>query len=317
MPHDPAAFILFSSASGLIGNPGQANYSAANAYLDAFAYHRRAQGLPGTSLAWGLWGQASGMTGHLGDHDRARMARSAIPPMETAEALELFDATGVPPHPLLMVSPLNTQHIPAHPIWQRLATHRRTAATIEQGPQLAQQLNPLPPAQQFTLLLDHIRQHVATILALPSPDGIDAQRGFLEQGLDSLTAVELRNRLTTTTGLRLPATTIFDHPTPTALTHHLLPQLTTTNNTTDAPGSGGGKGDPAAELLAELDRLETMLSAVATEDVAAAGVADRLRSLLDSANARGGPGPDSAPTADRLKSATTDELFDFIDSELS
>ncbi|WP_345666432.1 beta-ketoacyl reductase, partial [Streptomyces venetus] len=168
------------------------------------------------------------MTSHLDEQDLARLARNAIAPMSTPEALELFDAVGAPPQPLLMVSPLNTQAIPAHPVWQRLSTQRRTAASVEQGPQLAQQLGSLPPAQRFNVLLDHIRRHIATILALPGVDAVDAHLGFMEQGLDSLTAVELRNRLATSTGLTLPATTVFDHPTPTALTHHLLPQLTTT-----------------------------------------------------------------------------------------
>ncbi|SOR83525.1 Erythronolide synthase, modules 3 and 4 [Streptomyces chartreusis NRRL 3882] len=257
LPHDPAVFLLFSSAGSILGSPGQANYSTANTYLDALAHHRRHHNQPATSLAWGLWQQTSGMTSHLDDQDKARLARSALSPMSTPEALELFDAVGTPPHPLLMVSPLNTQHIPPHPVWQRLSTHRRSAASVEQGPQLAQQLGPLPPAQRFNALLDHIRRHTATILALPGLEAIDAHRGFMEQGLDSLTAVELRNRLSTSTGLTLPATTVFDHPSPAALTEHLLPQLTTADgpegtDVTDVPGEEDIRRAIAGLSLAQL-----------------------------------------------------------------
>ncbi|WP_425315014.1 phosphopantetheine-binding protein [Streptomyces viridochromogenes] len=181
----------------------------------------------------------------------------------------------------------------------------------------------MPPAQRFNVLLDHIRRHTATILALPGLDAVDAHRGFTEQGLDSLTALELRNRLATSTGLTLPATTVFDHPTPTALTHHLLPQLTTDNGEDTATGGADRPGAAGAALLAEFGRLEEMLTAARAEDILAAGAAERLRSLLDRAQVRGasvggtGSAPDDAPVTARLESATTDELFDFIDNELN
>ncbi|WP_345666431.1 beta-ketoacyl reductase, partial [Streptomyces venetus] len=169
------------------------------------------------------------MTSHLDEQDLARLARNAIAPMSTPEALEIFDASALPPHPLLLTALLHERQLPRLPLWQRLAAvTRAVAATVEEGPSPAQQLGVLAPAQRFNVLLDHIRRHTATILALPGLDAVDAHRGFTEQGLDSLTALELRNRLATSTGLTLPATTVFDHPTPTALTHHLLPQLTTT-----------------------------------------------------------------------------------------
>nr|AEH42474.1 polyketide synthase [Streptomyces chartreusis NRRL 3882] len=328
LPHDPAVFLLFSSAGSILGSPGQANYSTANTYLDALAHHRRHHNQPATSLAWGLWQQTSGMTSHLDDQDKARMARNAIAPMSTPEALELFDAAALPPHALLLTALLDQRQLPRLPLWQRLAaTTRAVAATVEEGPSLSQRLGALAPPQRFNALLDHIRRHTATILALPGLEAIDAHRGFMEQGLDSLTALELRNRLSTSTGLTLPATTVFDHPSPAALTHHLLPRLTTAGEADGpgpvrGPGADQGHGDAGAALLAELDRLERMLTAARAEDVTATGVAERLRSLLDRAHTRSTADgaasvPGGAPVTARLESATADELLDFIDQELS
>ncbi|EFL30423.1 polyketide synthase subunit [Streptomyces viridochromogenes DSM 40736] len=121
-PHDPALFLLFSSAGSILGSPGQANYSTANTYLDALAHHRRHHSQPATSLAWGLWQQTSTMTSHLDEQDLARLARSALKPMSTPEALELFDASALPPHPLLLTALLHERQLPRLPLWQRLAT---------------------------------------------------------------------------------------------------------------------------------------------------------------------------------------------------
>ncbi|WP_207974684.1 SDR family NAD(P)-dependent oxidoreductase, partial [Parafrankia sp. BMG5.11] len=230
---DLAAFILYSSVAGHLGSPGQANYAAANTFLDALATHRHTHAQTASSLAWGLWAQTSGMTAHLTDHDLARMNRTAIRPLTNTRALQLFDAHEHFHRPVQMICDLDTNRLSTQPVFSRLATIRRTAGTAPQGPALIDHLAGLTPTKQREHLLTIIRQHTAQILTLDSPTAIEPSRGFLDQGLDSLTAVELRNRLTTTTGIRLPATTIFDHPTPTALTDHLLQQLTpTTTNTT-------------------------------------------------------------------------------------
>ncbi|WP_282704288.1 SDR family NAD(P)-dependent oxidoreductase, partial [Streptomyces sp. CC219B] len=223
--HNLAAFVLYSSVAGHLGSPGQANYAAANTFLDALATHRHTHHQPATSLAWGLWAQASGMTAHLNTQDLARMNRTAIQPLTNTTALQLFDAQEHFHRPVRMICNLDTEHLPAQPVFSRLATVRRTAETAQQGPALTDRLAGLTPAEQREHLLTLIRQQAAQILTLDHPTAIDPQRGFLDQGLDSLTAVELRNRLSTATGIRLPATTIFDHPTPNALTDHLHTQL--------------------------------------------------------------------------------------------
>ncbi|OLZ58226.1 hypothetical protein AV521_46190, partial [Streptomyces sp. IMTB 2501] len=239
------AFVLFSSVAGLLGSPGQANYSAANAFLDALAGHRHAHGLPATSLAWGLWAQTSGMTGHLSDQDLARMSRSAIKPLSSQQGLQIFDAHNHSHRPLHLASALNLDHIPTHPLWSRLKAVRPTATTHQHGPALTEQLATLTPTERHEHILTLVRRHTAVVLTQDTPHTIEPNRGFLDQGLDSLTAVELRNRLFTATGIRLPATTVFDHPTPTALTQYLNDQLTptTTQTTTDTAEVEAGEAE--------------------------------------------------------------------------
>ncbi|MEV6695500.1 SDR family NAD(P)-dependent oxidoreductase [Micromonospora sp. NPDC051196] len=234
------AFVLFSSAGSILGSPGQANYTAANTFLDALATHRR----PATSIAWGLWAQASGMTAHLSQADITRMNRTAISPMATPHGLELFDHSHQMPHALQLAAPLNTAYIPDHPIFALLrpttGRHRPTAGTgAANAADLAGQLAQLTGEQQRQHLLQLVQSHTAAVLAQANPAAIGAHQGFLDQGLDSLTAIELRNRLNTATGLRLPATTIFDHPTPHALTEHLIAKL--------APASSSSSTAPDAE----------------------------------------------------------------------
>ncbi|MFI6819319.1 type I polyketide synthase, partial [Nonomuraea sp. NPDC050328] len=204
--HDLHTFALFSSLSGLIGTAGQANYAAANTFLDALAHHRHAQGLPATSIAWGLWEQASTITGHLSAADLGRLARLGVAPLPTGHALDLFDhalGTGLP---LQAAAQLTTaQRVDTVPplLQGLLRTARRTGA-------VGAPLTDVSP-EALTAL---IRTHTANVLGHTSAAAIDADRTFLDLGLDSLTGVELRNHLNTATGLRLPTTIVFDHPTP-------------------------------------------------------------------------------------------------------
>ncbi|MCK2244442.1 type I polyketide synthase [Crossiella sp. S99.2] len=220
--HNLTAFVLYSSLAGILGNPGQANYAAANTFLDALAHHRHAQGRVATSLAWGLWAEASGMTGHLTETDQRRLITSGITPLDTEHALALLDLSLTHPDPVTIPARLNPARLNStspRPLLANLAPARSTATGLPT--QLAQQT----PAEQEQTLLALIHTHALAVLGHPSTHRLDPEQAFQQLGFDSLTAVELRNNLTTATGHRLPATAIFDHPTLTALAHFLRDQL--------------------------------------------------------------------------------------------
>ena len=227
--HDLTAFVLFSSAAGVLGNPGQANYAAANAALDALAALRHRQGLPAVSLAWGLWEQASAMTSELDQRDRSRLHRMGIAAMSSDHALDLFDQACTRPEPVLVPARLNTQALQklarAGMLPSLLSTLVSTPASQTSPGSWAHRIADLSPTAQHSELLTEVRGHIAAVLNHPSPETVHPTQPFTDLGLDSLTAVELRNRLTHTTGLPLPVFLIFDHGTPTALTAYLLSQL--------------------------------------------------------------------------------------------
>ncbi|MGW8882517.1 beta-ketoacyl synthase N-terminal-like domain-containing protein, partial [Streptomyces mirabilis] len=218
----------FSSASGTFGGPGQANYAAGNAFLDALAQHRHAQGLPATSLAWGPWAEG-GMAGRLDAADAERMSRSGITPFSPKEGLALFDAALRSDSAALVPVKLDLEAFRSAPVVPYLlrglvrTTNRRTArAGAGQSADFAQRLLALGEQDRIRLVLDVVRGEVATVLGHASGDAVPSDRAFTELGFDSLTAVELRNRLGKVTGLRLPATLVFDHPTVAELAGHLL-----------------------------------------------------------------------------------------------
>ncbi|MET8094454.1 SDR family NAD(P)-dependent oxidoreductase, partial [Micromonospora sp. NPDC005220] len=219
------AFVLFSAAAGVLGRPGQANYAAANAFLDALAQHRRAQGLPAVSVAWGLWEGGGGMTGHLTDADLARVRRAGVLALTPAQGLALLDAALAMAAPTVVAARLDPAALPepgASALLRDLGGPRVRAV-----PRAAA----IPPAVRGTphspdSLLDLVRAHAAAVLGHGAADAVPETHGFLEIGFDSLTAVELRNRLATVTGLRLPATLVFDNPTPQRLAEHLATLLT-------------------------------------------------------------------------------------------
>ncbi|MBE8521725.1 SDR family NAD(P)-dependent oxidoreductase [Amycolatopsis sp. H6(2020)] len=238
---DLALFVLFSAAAGVFGTAGQANYAAANTALDALAAHRRALGLPGVSLAWGLWAEASGMTGHLGATDLARMSRGGMTGLSDAEGLALFDAAIARGEALAIPARLDLSAAtgPVPPLLRGLVRGtRRTAAAVTTGDDLAARLRTLPAAERDRRLLELVRDHVAAVLGHDTAGEIEPGRSFAELGFDSLTAVELRNRLGAATGLRLPATLVFDHPAPAALVTFLRTELF------------GGLSEPAAVVPA-------------------------------------------------------------------
>ncbi len=228
---DLQAFVLFSSAAGVLGSPGQGNYAAANVFLDGLAQYRRARGLAGSALAWGQWATASGMTGHLGDADLARLARSGMGELSDEQGLELFDAATTAGEALtvpmrLELGPLRAlaRDGSSLPLFRGLIRMPVTRARDDSGQRhsLTRRLSEASEGERDGLVRELVCTETALVLGHASPDAIQAQWTFKDLGLDSLAVIELRNRLNTATGLRLPATVIFDHPTPVALAECLL-----------------------------------------------------------------------------------------------
>ncbi|KJS52455.1 hypothetical protein VM98_31330, partial [Streptomyces rubellomurinus subsp. indigoferus] len=224
------AFVLFSSVAALIGSPGQGNYAAANAALDALAATRRAAGLPATSLAWGLWGEVGGMGAQLGEADLARLERTGVGALSQERGLDLFDlALGseaallapVRLDPAALRSQARAGLLPA--LLRGLAPV--PARRVASGGSLAQRLAGVERSERERIVLDAVREQVAAVLGHASAAAVDTERAFKDLGFDSLSAVELRNRLTQATGVRLPATLIFDHPTPAAVARLILGEV--------------------------------------------------------------------------------------------
>ncbi|MDT0612242.1 type I polyketide synthase [Streptomyces lancefieldiae] len=232
-----SAFVVFSSAVAALGNPGQAVYAAANAFLDAFARHRRAQGRPALSLGWGLWADGLGMAGHLSAAEETRVRRGGLGVITAEEGLALFDAA---------LSGGHTHVLPA-----RLTRRHPARSTPVPGDGLPG-LFARPEPERARAVLDFVRTEVAALLGHPDPGTLDPDRSFKDLGFDSLTGVDFRNRLHTVTGLRLPATVVFEHPTPSALAGHLLDEIT---------GTGSAAGEPDRTLVAT-----ATATATATDD---------------------------------------------------
>ncbi|WP_345639390.1 type I polyketide synthase, partial [Rugosimonospora acidiphila] len=223
---DLSAFVLFSAAAGITGGPGQGNYAAANAYLDALAAHRHAEGRPGVSLAWGLWAEASGMTGHLDDEAVQRLGRSGVRPLTTDDALALFDHGVAGTEPLLVPVMLDATALRRRaadgtlaPLFSALFRARLPRAVAAAGGPGG--FATLAEPDRLRALSDLVRAEVAATLGYSGAEVVDPDRAFKDLGFDSLTAVELRNRLAKTVGVRLPATLVFDFPSTARLVEHL------------------------------------------------------------------------------------------------
>ncbi|MEV7780753.1 type I polyketide synthase, partial [Kitasatospora sp. NPDC088351] len=259
---DLAAFVVYSSAAGVLGSAGQANYAAANAFLDAFAHSRRGQGLPATSLAWGPWDELSTMTATLDAGDIARAARAGVGGLSSEEGLRLFETALGLEDPLLVPIRIDTAALrtgtsgvalPAVLRGLVRTPGRRTVATAVSGdggtggPSLAGRLAAMPEAEQLGVLIDLVRVQVAAVLGHSGPQSVPEDHQFMDSGFDSLTAVELRNRLNAATGLRLPATLAFDHRTPADLAERLRRELA------EAPAATGRapESPAAAQAAAE------------------------------------------------------------------
>ncbi|WP_425315931.1 type I polyketide synthase [Streptomyces olivoreticuli] len=318
------AFVLFSGIAGTLGDAGQGNYAAANAYLDALAEQRRADGLPAVSVAWGRWGDTGlAAGGAIGD----RLDRGGVPAMAPDSAIRALQQALDHADTVVAVADIQWERfaygytaVRRSPFIADLPDVRRLADTGpaggDAGPAAApadalrQQLAGMPRAEQSLVVLDLVRGNAAAALGHPSTDEVGGGRAFKELGFDSLIALELRNRLGVATGLKLPATLVFDYPTPAVLAEFLHAEITQ---------DGGAAA--AAPGIAELEKLESALSVLdpAGEDgETRAGIAARLQALLARWDEPRGSEADNTggTVTEKLQEATPDEVFDFIEKEL-
>ncbi|QLH21860.1 type I polyketide synthase [Streptomyces sp. Rer75] len=320
-----SAFVLFSGIAGTLGDAGQGNYAAANAYLDALAEQRRADGLPATSVAWGRWGETGlAAGGAIGE----RLDRGGVPAMDPHAAIMALQQALDHADTVLAVADIQWERfaqgytaVRPSPLIGDLPEVRRlretgvpggdpsAAADGSPADALRQRLAGISRAEQSLVVLEVVRTNAAAALGHPTTDEVGAGRAFKELGFDSLIALELRNRLGVATGQKLPATLVFDYPTPSALAEFLCGELVGDGGTAAAPG------------LAELDALESALSVLDPRSEARDDIAARLRDL---AAKWAEPRTAGAETADggadtvteKLQQATQDEVFDFIEKEL-
>jgi acyl transferase domain-containing protein/acyl carrier protein len=312
---DLSAFVLFSSFAATFGAPGLANYAPGNAALEALAEQRRHDGLAGTAVAWGTWAGAGMAEGGIGERARRHGLFEMDPDLATAALGAVLDHE-------------ETRSVVIDVRWERFAAvfaSERTGRLLDELPEaraaiadaarasgedttqapdeLRRRLAGEPDVERDRILLELVRGHVAAVLGHASERAVPPTRPFTDLGFDSLTAVELRNRLNTATGLRLPATLVFDHPTPTALARHLRAELLL---------------DEVAELpvLDELDRLEAALAAVGDDPGVRARVTHRLNALSARWHAGGSASDRGTDLADDLGAASDAELFDLLDNEL-
>uniref|UniRef100_UPI001C550A9A SDR family NAD(P)-dependent oxidoreductase n=1 Tax=Amycolatopsis anabasis TaxID=1840409 RepID=UPI001C550A9A len=307
---DLSAFVLFSSAAGLMGSAGQGNYAPGNSFLDALAQYRRANGLVATSIAWGHW--AGGGIGEGAVEEGLR--RSGVLSMAPDLAIKALQQALDDDETFLAVADIEWDRVvraaagtPLSPMLRDLPEIRRlTAGTTgangagEPGT-LLERLAGAREADRERVVLDLVRTSVAAVLGYSTSDEVEPRRAFQELGFDSLTAVALRNRLTAAIGAKLPTTLVFDYPTPLALTRHILAEVT--------EGADGIDGD---RVLRELDRLDGMFATLTTdgfEDGTRADITARLKGLLSKWNQTNGE------SLSAVESATDDEIFSFIDKQ--
>nr|WP_229404327.1 type I polyketide synthase [Micromonospora sp. NBRC 110038] len=308
---DLSAFVMFSSFAGSVASSGVGNYAPSNAFLDALAQHRRGLGLPATSIAWGAWAGGGMADGPLGEllhrHGVPEMAPdAAIAALHQAVdhgeafltiadiAWERFSVAFTATRPGPLISDL--------PDVRRLqATERIATVETGDGPDsLQERLAGLPAADRLAVLLGLVRGQVAAVLNYPSAESVDEHRAFRELGFDSVTAVELRNRLGSATGVALPVTLVFDYPTPTTLAEYLFAEVAHDDVVTPTV------------LLDDLDRIADSLDVVARDEAARVRATVRLQAMLSRLGQAGG----GADIGRHLDDATDDELFAMVDKDL-
>ncbi|PRH80830.1 hypothetical protein C6N75_01995, partial [Streptomyces solincola] len=319
---DLDAFVLFSSAAGTLGAPGQSNYAAANVFLDALAAHRRALGLPGLSLAWGLWQQAGiGMTAGLDEAELGKLRRQGTRALTPEEGLDLLRTALTRPEAHLVPIKLDTAGLQRDaasvpPLLSALVrTRPRTAADAAPGGGLAERLAGQPAAEQLALLLRCVRQEVAGVLGLSGEQAIGPDKPLRELGWDSLTAVELRNRLSALARVPLPSTLTFDYPTPQAIAELLHVRLALGAGPGDAAATADG-GPDAAPPTEPLEQAAWALGRITAEQLRHSGL---LAKLLELARPEGADDPATRTSAAALQAAedlTEDEMDRALDAVL-
>jgi short-subunit dehydrogenase/acyl carrier protein len=303
------AFVLFSSVAATLGSAGQGNYAAANAYLDALAQNRHGRGLPAVSVAWGPW--AGGGLAQASEAARQRLRRGPLPPMDPYLAVTALGQALAGGDRVLAVMDVDwTQFASAPgadqiPFLRDLPEARPPArdrvADPDQGDgELARRLAGRPPEEQVRLLTELVRAQAAGVLGFASAEAVDPERAFSDLGFDSLTAVELRNQLGAASGLRLPATLLFDYPTSQAVAEYL--RVSAFGQDTDPP-----------PVMEELDRLESALASIARDGAGRPEIRVRLEAIMNAFDADGAE--DAAPDHE-IAAATDDEMFDLVEKEL-
>ncbi|MEV5839471.1 type I polyketide synthase [Nocardia sp. NPDC052112] len=289
-------FVLISSAAGVLGGPGQGNYAAANAYLDALASYRRARGAVGVAMAFGPWRSPDGMSGRLDDAARKRFARTGIRDLAAEAALFAFDEALRAPHPVVVPVRLDLAAADVAsllpPIFAALAPARRAIARVAAEP--TAELAGLSPAKRRAKILELVRIHTAAVLGHPGPAAIAADRPFQELGVDSLAAVELRNRLRAVTGVDIAATVVFDYPTPAAIGAYLAAEF------------AGRDIDPA---VGEDERIRAAIGAIPLEQLRQAGLLDRLLELAGGGSA---PGAVDGSRAEQIRDMDEESLIRMV-----
>ncbi|MFI5783806.1 SDR family NAD(P)-dependent oxidoreductase [Nocardia sp. NPDC051570] len=309
---DLTAFVLFSSIAGLLVGAGQANYAAANTFLDALAEYRRSAGLPAVSMAWGMWTGVGGMSEEVNAADIDRMNRLGLPPISVSEGLALFDAAMAAPDALVVPMRVDPAAVRARadgtPALLRSLVRPVVPGGAETKPASNAQmwrdrLAVLSETDRQRALLAVVSTAVANVLGYQSAAEVDPGRALNEMGLDSLAAVDLRNALGTVTGLELPATLAYDYPEPVAVVAYLAERLVP------------GRQDRARALVAEIDRLEITLTDLMAGDAGDSAVAARLDAFIRAWQVRN-EGPRTALPALDLESATDEELYARLDDTL-
>jgi acyl transferase domain-containing protein/NADPH:quinone reductase-like Zn-dependent oxidoreductase/acyl carrier protein len=257
-------FVLFSSAAALLGSPGQGNYAAANAFLDALAQHRRWQWLPALSVNWGSWGEV-GMAARLIEAEGQRWSAAGVGWIEPDRGLHTLEQLMADDRTQAGVLPIDWPkffaRIPAgsEPAWlAELAREARTAVVPEAArPALLDELQKVTPAERLELALDHIRKQAARVLAIDEANLPDPRRTLNELGFDSLTAVEFANRVGRSIGQHVSPSLLFDYPTLESLTRHLVCDVLQLQSTAAPPAEASEEAveDERVQVLADVENM--------------------------------------------------------------